>query len=185
MGKQLFGALVGALIGVVLMIVLERMTGKEFGWTVIPIGILVGLGARVGVKHPSFVRGAFAAFLTLVSFAGGKLCASYLDQQATPAIEQVVATDEADDDDAATSEDEDVADEPEDRPLVPSQPSAPGQNFSYESPKELNVVDIACLVIGAAIAYGLGRGADEKPEAAAQTSPSDGDEPASPAPEGE
>ena len=157
------------------MVVLERAVGKEFGWTVIPLGILTGIGASLAAEKPSFVRGAFAAFLTLAAFAGGKLGASYLGQQAAEGISQLAPADEADDD----AEEEDVQSvveevEREESPLRIGR-TTPVQNF--EAPQTGSALDTVWLVVGAAIAYVLGRGSakpeivEEAPDAAAAGSP--------------
>ena len=194
MWKQVVGALIGALIGAVLMVVLERAVGKEFGWTVIPLGILTGIGASLAAEKPSFVRGAFAAFLTLAAFAGGKLAASYLGQQAAERIAQVAPSEEADDDaeeeaeevEEADSEDEAASAEEDDRAAVDAmerersrlrlEPGASVQK-NFETPQTGSTLDTVWLVVGAAIAYVLGRGSakpeavQEGPDAAAAGSP--------------
>lgn len=177
MVKQLIAALVGALIGVALMIVLERSLGQEFGWTVIPIGILTGLGARWAAQKPNFLRGALAAVLALACFVGGKLGASYVSQQAAAQPQAIVSTegrvDEAEDEEPEVE----VA-------VVESQvdpddlgSTAPLQNLNLDTPTDSSTLDTIWLVVGAALAYFIGRSAPAGPPTTepveATTEPSD------------
>lgn len=123
----------------------------------------------LAADKPSFVRGAFAAFLTLAAFAGGKLCASYLGQQAASGTLQPVAVEEeaAGPDVEATTESE--GGDAEERSRVDRSrsldPRASQQGFPpVAAPASGSTLDVVWLVVGAAIAYVLGRGS-AKPEA--------------------
>jgi hypothetical protein len=170
--KTLVAALVGAGLGIGLMIALEAYARLEFGWIVVVVGLLAGLAMRwiASTGRASYLRGALAALLTLVVFIAGKyavatVIANQRDQVVPPPTAGPVEDDrETDTDDAPA--------------VVPAELDLPARDATAvleTNPNNLDVnpLDAVWLVVGALVAYQLGKGGSARPAAEASSAADD------------
>lgn len=161
--KLLLGAAVGAALGIALLVTLEAFAHLELSWIVIVIGILTGLAMRWigGTGRASYLRGAVAALVTLATFIGGKyVVASVLSSMENQGTTAPIAADRVENPqgDAAPTG---VGAEPVLR-VMEGRPAGDAMNFDFKR-RNISVLDAVWLIVGALVAYELGKGAAAKP----------------------
>lgn len=190
-GPTLIGGLVGAAIGIGLHLALEVGANYEAPWFAILTGLATGLGVRAATKNSaprvSYARGALTSLIALAAIvATVPLISMALDMKSgaeekkpLPEVAQAEgnATDGAADGEAAAGED--GADEPaaaDDAAAVAADPAkagaAPSKGKMTLTRGDFNPNLFLFMVLGALVAYPLGRGSDP------DSRPAGGEEPA-------
>ncbi len=173
--RVLICGIVGAAAAAAVWLGLEHWLQKDIGWLALAVGLVTGwsvhkaAGSAVG---GGYVRGAFAALLTLAAIVGGRqLYAKVMEavnETAAPVAVVSVAEDQADDDsaDAATSEGTDL--EVEREPIDRFGPrGAAGQKMSLK--KRFSQMEVVWMCAAALVAYIFGKGRDPILATAEQT----------------
>jgi hypothetical protein len=186
-GPTLIGGLVGAAVGIGLHLALEVGASYEAPWFAIITGLATGLGVRAATKHTeprvSYARGALTSLIALAAIvATVPLISLALDMKSkseanNPRAEVAEAdTDAEATDEAATGDeaaDEAAADEP-----APAE-SAEAARGAVGAPTakmpigrgDFNVNQFIFMMLGALVAYPLGRGSDAEARPAGQGEP--------------
>ena len=170
-GPTLLGGIVGAAVGVGLHTVLETgMLGKpiEASWFAIVIGLLTGLGVRQANRthmERSYLRGAISGIIALAAIYGSTVVIAEVmkkrDQAmatkpaAVTAGEADEAGDDATNEDAAATADEETPATDADRTMNPAL-----GNGVVGNPRagDLNPWQFVFMALGALVAYEFGRG---------------------------
>jgi hypothetical protein len=70
--RSAIGALIGGAIGAVIWGAVVWYTGYEIGWIAWGVGILAGVGAKLGTDEPEVATGILAAVLAVLSIGAAK-----------------------------------------------------------------------------------------------------------------
>lgn len=178
-GPTLIGGLVGAAIGIGMHLALEVGANYEAPWFAIITGLATGLGVRAATKNSwppvSYARGALTSLIALAAIvATVPLISMALDMKsgtdkAKPLADSAQAEGEAADATAEEAADEEAATDETAEEATPdaTAESAPAA-AAAGSPKakmplargDFNVNQFIFMVLGALVAYPLGRGSD-------------------------
>jgi hypothetical protein len=184
LGPTLIGGLVGAAIGIGLHLALEVGANYEAPWFAVITGLATGLGVRAATKNSwppvSYARGALTSLIALAAIvATYPLISMALDMKSKtdankPSTDVAQAkgdaADEAADEEANAEAAEGEAAEgeaAEDEPAAAAPAkAAPAAASGAAKPKmplgrgDFNVNQFIFMVLGALVAYPLGRGSD-------------------------
>lgn len=175
--QALLGGIIGAVISTFAWLGIEHVQQVNYTWLVVAVGLITGLGVKMGGANKSagFTRGALALILTLAAIVGGQQAYAKYRQatvlaSASESVKQKAETQEATPDGeetdsetastASTAAREEVAADPVNFEQTTYTKTAMRKNLSDS--------DMIWMCAAALVAYVTGKGGDPKPIATAE-----------------